>query len=87
MKAAVVNRFDAPPSYGEFEDPVAGDGEVLVEVSAAGFHRIVKGLASGSHYGSAGVLPMIPRCGWSGAPGRWYAGLLRKGERSVWHDG
>jgi len=60
MKAAVVNRFDAPPSYGEFEEPVAGDGEVLVEVSAAGFHRIVRGLASGSHYGSAGVLPMIP---------------------------
>jgi NADPH2:quinone reductase len=60
MKAAVVSRFDAPPRYAEFEDPVAGDGEVLVEVSAAGFHRIVKALASGSHYGSTGVLPMIP---------------------------
>jgi NADPH2:quinone reductase len=60
MKAAVVTRFDAPPSYGSFEDPVAGDGELLVQVSAVGFHRIVKALASGSHYGSAGVLPMIP---------------------------
>ena len=60
MRAAVVSRFDAPPSYGEFEEPVAGDGEVLVNVSAAGFHRIVKALASGSHYGSTGVLPMIP---------------------------
>jgi NADPH2:quinone reductase len=60
MKAAVVSRFNAPPRYEEFEDPVAGEGEVLVEVSAAGFHRIVKALASGSHYGSEGVLPMIP---------------------------
>jgi NADPH2:quinone reductase len=60
MKAAVVSRYEAPPSYGEFDDPVAGEGEVLVEVSAAGFHRIVKALASGSHYGSTGVLPMIP---------------------------
>jgi NADPH2:quinone reductase len=60
MKAAVVSRFDAPPRYGEFEDPVAGDGEVLVEVTAAGFHRIVKALASGAHYGSSGILPMIP---------------------------
>jgi NADPH2:quinone reductase len=60
MKAAVVTRFDLPPRYEEFEEPVAGDGEVLVKVSAAGFHRIVKALANGSHYGSAGVLPMIP---------------------------
>ena len=60
MKAAVVSSFDAPPRYAEFEDPSAGDGEVLVEVSAAGFHRIVKALASGSHYGSTGDLPMIP---------------------------
>jgi NADPH2:quinone reductase len=60
MKAAVVSSFDAPPRYAEFEDPFADDGEVLVEVSAAGFHRIVKALASGSHYGSTGELPMIP---------------------------
>jgi NADPH2:quinone reductase len=60
MKAAVVSRYDAPPRYADFGEPVAGDVEVLVDVSAAGFHRIVKALASGSHYGSTGVLPMIP---------------------------
>lgn len=60
MKAAVVESFDRPPRYAEFADPVAGEGEVLVEVKAAGLHPIVKGLASGSHYGSVGELPLVP---------------------------
>ena len=60
MHAAVVESFDRPPHYGEFTDPVAGDGEVLVEVKAAGLHPIVKALASGSHYGSTGELPFVP---------------------------
>jgi len=60
MNAAVVRSFDAPPSYSTFDEPVAGEGEAIVNVSAAGLHRIVKSLANGSHYGSAGVLPFIP---------------------------
>jgi NADPH:quinone reductase-like Zn-dependent oxidoreductase len=60
MNAAVVESFSRPPRYSEFADPVAGDGEVLVEVKAAGLHPIVKGLASGSHYGSTSELPFIP---------------------------
>jgi len=60
MKAAVVEAFDRPPRYAEFAEPVAADGEVLIEVKAAGLHPIVKGLASGSHYGSTGELPFIP---------------------------
>ena len=59
MKAAVVSRYDAPPRYADFGEPVAGDVEVLVDVSAAGFHRIVKALASGTHYGSTGELPFV----------------------------
>ena len=60
MNAAVVEAFDRPPRYAEFADPVAGDGEVLIEVTAAGLHPIVKALASGAHYGSTGALPFVP---------------------------
>jgi NADPH:quinone reductase-like Zn-dependent oxidoreductase len=60
MKAAVVASFAAPPRYADFADPVPGEGEVLVHVTAAGLHPIVKALASGSHYGSTGELPFVP---------------------------
>ena len=60
MNAAVVSSYDAPPRFGSFEEPVAGEGEVLVNVSAVGLHPIVKALANGSHYGSAGVFPFVP---------------------------
>jgi NADPH:quinone reductase-like Zn-dependent oxidoreductase len=60
MNAAVVHAFDAPPRYDSFADPVAGEGETIVSVIAAGLHPIVKSLASGAHYGSTGALPFIP---------------------------
>lgn len=60
MNAAVVTAFDAPPRYTTFADPVAQEGEAVVNVTAAGLHPIVKALASGSHYGSQGTLPFIP---------------------------
>ncbi len=60
MNAAVVHAFDAPPRYTSFADPVAGDGELVVNVTAAGLHPIVRALANGTHYGSTGELPFIP---------------------------
>jgi NADPH:quinone reductase-like Zn-dependent oxidoreductase len=60
MNAAVVRSYGVPPSYTTFEEPVAGEGEVLVTATAAGLHPIVKGLASGTHYGSTGILPFVP---------------------------
>jgi len=60
MNAAVVRSYDAPPSYTTFEDPVAGERELLVTVTAAGLHPIVKSLANGTHYGSTGVFPFVP---------------------------
>jgi len=59
MKAAVVHAFDLPPRYTTFADPMAAEGETLVNVSAAGLHPIVKALAKGTHYGSAGILPFV----------------------------
>jgi len=60
MKAAVIDSLERGPRYADFADPVAGEGETLVEVTAAGLHPIVRMLASGEHYGSQGTLPMIP---------------------------
>ena len=52
MNAAVVQSFDAPPRYATFADPIPGEGERLVSVTAAGLHPIVKALAKGAHYAS-----------------------------------
>jgi len=60
MNAAVVHSFDNPPRYETFADPVPEADEVLVTVTAAGLHPIVKSLAKGAHYGSTGHLPLIP---------------------------
>lgn len=59
MNAAVVHAYDAPPRYTTFAEPVAGEGETLVRVTASGLHPIVKALANGTHYGSTGTLPFI----------------------------
>lgn len=60
MKAAVVHSYSTPPQYGDFDDPIPGEGEVLVTVTAAGLHPIVKALAAGTHYGSTGQFPFVP---------------------------
>ncbi len=60
MNAAVVEAFDRPPRYTSFADPVPEEGELFVEVIAAGLHPVVRALANGSHYGSTGKLPFIP---------------------------
>lgn len=60
MNAAVVQAFAAPPRYTTFADPFPGEAERLVAVTAAGLHPIVKALAAGAHYGSAGSLPFVP---------------------------
>jgi NADPH2:quinone reductase len=59
MNAAVVTAFDRPPRYSSFAEPVPAEGEQLVNVTAAGLHPIVRALASGTHYGSTGELPLI----------------------------
>lgn len=60
MQAAVVNTLGQPPAYQTFPDPAAGEGEVIIQVLAAGLHPIVKALASGSHYAGKGEVPVVP---------------------------
>lgn len=60
MNAAVLQSFDASPRYTTFADPVAEDQEVLLNVTAAALHPVVKSIARGSHYTSTDMLPLIP---------------------------
>jgi NADPH:quinone reductase-like Zn-dependent oxidoreductase len=59
MKAAVVRDFDQGPRYDSFELPPAGD-HLVVDVLAAALSPRVRSGASGAHYTSTGVLPLVP---------------------------
>jgi NADPH:quinone reductase-like Zn-dependent oxidoreductase len=61
MHAAVVTSFDEPPHYREMPVPTpTDDDQWLVDVLAVGLHPRVRSGASGRHYTSNGVLPLIP---------------------------
>jgi NADPH:quinone reductase-like Zn-dependent oxidoreductase len=63
MRAAVLHELGGIPRYEDFPDPVAGEGEVIVEVKAVAVENVDKMIASGRHYASGqftGSLPMIP---------------------------
>jgi NADPH:quinone reductase-like Zn-dependent oxidoreductase len=75
MQAAVVNSFGVPPSFQDFREPEAGDGEAVVTVHAAALSPIVKALASGRHYASgvsAGFVPGVDGVGVDGTGRRVY---------------
>ena len=59
MKAAIVQAHGQIPVYADFPEPVAADGEVVVEVAAAALSPLVKGRALGAHYSSKGRPPFI----------------------------
>ena len=64
MHAAVLHALGGAPRYEEFPEPVAADGEVMIEVSAAALKPVDKQMAAGSHYASPKTLPAI--CGTDG---------------------
>ncbi len=59
MRAAVEGSAGALPRYGEFREPAATDGQVLLRVRAAALSNLVKGQAGGSHYSSAAEYPFV----------------------------
>ncbi|MEU6719659.1 zinc-binding alcohol dehydrogenase family protein [Nonomuraea sp. NPDC046802] len=82
MHAAVLSAFGKLPRFAEFPDPVAGEGEALVEVRAAALNRVDRVRAAGDHYtsGSPDDLPLV--CGLDGVGispdgGRFYFALPR----------
>jgi NADPH:quinone reductase-like Zn-dependent oxidoreductase len=61
MFSAVVNAFDQPPRYQEFDRPTpSGPHDVRVDVLGAGLHPRVRSQADGSHYTSTDELPLVP---------------------------
>jgi NADPH:quinone reductase-like Zn-dependent oxidoreductase len=73
MNATVLHAFDKPPHFEQFPEPIAADGEAIVQVQAAALKPVDKQIASGSHYASPRKLPMI--CGIDGV------GRLEDGSR------
>ena len=59
MKAAIVTAAGKTPIYGDFNDPIAKEGEEMITVRAAALSNHTKSRASGSHYSSTGVFPAI----------------------------
>ncbi len=59
MKAAVVRDFDQGPCYDSFELP-SDEGGLVLDVLAAALSPRMRSGASGAHYTSKGVLPLVP---------------------------
>jgi NADPH2:quinone reductase len=59
MKAAVLHEHDATPEYGDFDDPQAGPGEVVVDVAAAAIHHLDLHKATGRFYTGPPPLPSV----------------------------
>jgi NADPH:quinone reductase-like Zn-dependent oxidoreductase len=59
MKAAIVTAANKTPVYGDFDDPVAKDGEEVISVKAAALSNFTKSRASGAHYSAVGIFPAV----------------------------
>ena len=59
MKAAIIQAAGKSPVYGDFNEPVAGEGQELITVSASGLSQFSKSRSSGSHYSSSGTFPSV----------------------------
>lgn len=64
MDAAVLHSLGQAPRLESFPEPVASEGEVIVQVRAAALKPVEKQLASGTHYASPRQLPVV--CGVDG---------------------
>jgi NADPH:quinone reductase-like Zn-dependent oxidoreductase len=60
MKAAVLHEPGGVPRYADFPDPVAGDGEVIVQVKAVAVENVDKAVAAGTHFATRQFLPQLP---------------------------
>ena len=60
MKAAVVRGPDQSPRYEAFAPPESRDGGIIVDVLAAALSPRARAGATGQHYTSSGVFPLVP---------------------------
>ncbi|MNU79794.1 Phenolphthiocerol synthesis polyketide synthase type I Pks15/1 [compost metagenome] len=59
MRAAIVKEKGTIPVIGHFDSPVATDGEVIINVSAAALSRVSKFRSMGMHYSSEVNFPIV----------------------------
>lgn len=59
MKAAILHEHGAPPAYGDFGEPAAEAGQVVVEVGAAALHHLDLHKATGTFYTGPPPLPSV----------------------------
>jgi NADPH:quinone reductase-like Zn-dependent oxidoreductase len=59
VRAAVLSEYGVP-HFGEFEEPLAGEGQAVVEVVAAGLNPVDVVTATGQFYEGAPPLPSVP---------------------------
>jgi NADPH:quinone reductase-like Zn-dependent oxidoreductase len=59
MRAAVLHTYGAPPECGEFDEPHALNGNVVVDVEAAGVNHLDLLKASGTHFSGPPPLPSV----------------------------
>lgn len=58
MHAAVLHEFGTPV-FGDFEEPVAGEGQVVVDVAVAGLNPVDLRKASGQYFAGPPPLPSV----------------------------
>jgi NADPH:quinone reductase-like Zn-dependent oxidoreductase len=76
VKAAVLREVGGIPRYEEFPAPVAGEGEVIVDVKAVAVKNVDKMIAAGQHYASGQHVTQ-----WPAIPGLDGIGSLPDGTR------
>jgi NADPH:quinone reductase-like Zn-dependent oxidoreductase len=59
MKAAVLHDHGSAPRYGDFDEPVPAEGQVVLDVSAAGLNHLDLLKASGGFYTGPPPLPSV----------------------------
>lgn len=59
MDAAVLHEHGSTPRFGEFAEPVAAPGQVVVEVAAAALHHLDLHKATGTFYTGPPPLPSV----------------------------
>jgi NADPH2:quinone reductase len=60
MRAAVLHEVGASPRFTDFADPVAAEGNEVVQVSAAGVNHLELAKASGKFYTGPPMVPSVP---------------------------
>ena len=60
MKAAVLHELGGVPRYEDFPDPVAREGEVIIDVRAVALENVDKMVAVGTHYASQSLITSLP---------------------------